>query len=865
MALTALISSTVLINILGYSSSVHAASSTIDLSATIAPSINVTIPTNLVSLNVNPINSALATSTIPVTVGTNNEYGYSLIMSSSTTDLTRTEALTNNTIPTISTLEDKAGGYTVNDFTINRWGYNINSSNYNSYTSGVELSSTTTKTNADTTNVGFAARADYDTPAGIYELDLTFLATAKPPLYTINYTDNSGDTSVTGTPINPAQSSTGTAGTGITISTSMPTRDHYTFLGWCNTATTSDGTVCPTTTYSPGSNYQITETDELTMNFYAVWTLNTYNLVIAGDSNLSSMTLRQGSTSGTTINGTKSGNNITFTNLIYGTSYYLYPVFNANYEFSSWAKTDSAAGSALGSTSTENTYYTIGEGNGALALTSKSSRLYLQNVTTANCPSTATTAYDIRDEKPYLIQKLADNNCWMLDNLRLDISNSGVQSKMTSSTTNATDTILGYLKNGGGSSPYTGTAVANVSSGFITYNTPLINTASSETTTTGYGSGSGKIGVYYNYCAATAGSYCYASNAGSGNASYDICPAGWRMPTGGSSGEYQALYTAYSSNATNFRNALSTPLSGYYYNNRTYDQGGYGYFWSSTYYSSDRMLYLRVGSSNVTPQDNGNRLNGFPVRCVAKSGDTLQEFNGADADRMAIGDTKTLIDNRDNKEYLVGKLKDGNVWLLDNLRLDISNATVQTKLGAATTNATDTILGYLKNGGGSSPYAGAKVTTTWSYSYNIPIINTGYVDVTTTSYGAGSGKIGVYYNYCAATAGSYCYAENAGSGNASYDICPAGWRMPTGNDGEYRALYMAYSLDVNNFLNALSTPLSGKNYVDSVVNQGSEGDYWSSTYYGGSIMYILEISSSSVGARSANARGFGYSVRCIAK
>ena len=67
------------------------------------------------------------------------------------------------------------------------------------------------------------------------------------------------------------------------------------------------------------------------------------------------------------------------------------------------------------------------------------------------------------------------------------------------------------------------------------------------------GAGSNKVGVYYNYCAASAGSYCYDESKGTGNASYDLCPAGWRMPTSGSSGEYKALYTAYSSDQATFK------------------------------------------------------------------------------------------------------------------------------------------------------------------------------------------------------------------------------------------------------------------------------------------------------------------------
>ena len=267
----------------------------------------------------------------------------------------------------------------------------------------------------------------------------------------------------------------------------------------------------------------------------------------------------------------------------------------------------------------------MGAGNGAVTITGKSSRLYLQNMTASQCTTAGVTAYDIRDEEAYTVKKLADNNCWLLENLRLDISDATVKTNLTSTTTNATDTVLGYLKNGGGSSPYPANGViaktASSGSWVNDYANPYIATQYKDTVQAATGSSpAGKIGIYYNYCAASAGSYCYASGAGTGDASYDICPAGWRMPTGGSSGEYQALYTAYSSNVANFQSALSTPLSGYFRSGSAYNQGTYGYYWSATVYPSyssyARCLYFSSG--NVDKND-GIRSLGFSVRPVLRN------------------------------------------------------------------------------------------------------------------------------------------------------------------------------------------------------------------------------------------------------
>ena len=221
------------------------------------------------------------------------------------------------------------------------------------------------------------------------------------------------------------------------------------------------------------------------------------------------------------------------------------------------------------------------------------------------CPSSLTTGQvyqlkDSRDNNVYYVARLADGNCWMLDNLRLG-STSTIA--LTSANTNSNGNF---------------TLPASISSGFNSYTAAQINVASKDTVaSTKYGSGSGKIGVYYNYCAASAGTICSSSN--SSNASYDICPKGWRMPTGGSSGEYQALYTAYSSNVTIFRNALSTPHSGYFYYGSAYNQGSNGNFWSSTRYNGSDMYYLYVDSSRVGSTDYSNTRNyGYSVRCLLK-------------------------------------------------------------------------------------------------------------------------------------------------------------------------------------------------------------------------------------------------------
>ena len=251
------------------------------------------------------------------------------------------------------------------------------------------------------------------------------------------------------------------------------------------------------------------------------------------------------------------------------------------------------------------------------------SNLKMQNLDPSKCTTTATTVIDNRDSEEYLVQRLADGKCWMLDNLRLDLTNSTILNGLTTSNTHVDSASLTSLKSGnrsaGNQYASSGFVKWDSSSSSSVYNQAKANADYKDTTTTSYGEGSGKIGVYYNYCAASAGSYCYDSGAGTGNASYDLCPAGWRMPTSGSSGEYQALYTAYSSDVASFLNALSTPLSGFFYDGSANYQGTDGYFWSSTYINAYSMYRLYVNSSNVNPFGSYNRYYGYSVRCLLGS------------------------------------------------------------------------------------------------------------------------------------------------------------------------------------------------------------------------------------------------------
>ena len=129
-------------------------------------------------------------------------------------------------------------------------------------------------------------------------------------------------------------------------------------------------------------------------------------------------------------------------------------------------------------------------------------------------------------------------------------------------------------------------------------------------------SGNTTYGNYYNWYAATAGTGTCSMS--SGNATASICPKGWRLPTGSSSGEFQALYNQYASSAL-MQGDPGFVLSGYRGGSSTNSQGSVCYYWSSTAYSANNAFNLYLSSSCVNPASSVNdRYLGFPVRCLAE-------------------------------------------------------------------------------------------------------------------------------------------------------------------------------------------------------------------------------------------------------
>ena len=192
------------------------------------------------------------------------------------------------------------------------------------------------------------------------------------------------------------------------------------------------------------------------------------------------------------------------------------------------------------------------------------------------------TLRDIRDGNTYTVAKLKDGKCWMTQNLR--IINKTITPADSDVTTN--------------------------------YAIPAssINGFSSNNTSNAYVDNDGGLYTWYT---ATAGTGTQSMSTQGQNTTVSICPKGWRLPTSGNGGEFEALNNRYSSISDLTANADFT-LSGRVHSSSRGYQGSSGYYWSSTVNSSSNAYHLLLNTSYVYPANFSSKNYGFSVRCIAR-------------------------------------------------------------------------------------------------------------------------------------------------------------------------------------------------------------------------------------------------------
>ena len=273
---------------------------------------------------------------------------------------------------------------------------------------------------------------------------------------------------------------------------------------------------------------------------------------------------------------------------------------------------------------------------------------------TANLSSVSALT-DQRDNQTYAIAKLADGNCWMIENLRLESTNSDnstgalaqgygttsiygnfgglADAESSNFVDSATANSLYY------SGTQSGTASININaSNHPGYRMPRYNNSNTSSRASNPTSNSAAIysyGNYYTWSAAIANTANYTSGD---HDSTSICPSGWKLPLSYSSTEgksYSALSTSLGGPENgNTANSSSTPTGtvtskifrsfpnnflypGQFTYSSTYNRGVYGYYWTSSAYTDDRSYGLGLNSSTVYPGNYvSHKYEGQSIRCV---------------------------------------------------------------------------------------------------------------------------------------------------------------------------------------------------------------------------------------------------------
>ena len=287
------------------------------------------------------------------------------------------------------------------------------------------------------------------------------------------------------------------------------------------------------------------------------------------------------------------------------------------------------------------------------------------------------------------------------------------------------------------------------------------------------------------------------------------------------------------------------------------------------------MSGTNYGPNQTIPVTQDMIDNGFTLYAHwVESTGNLQGWDGCGAlnTNQVIG----LTDTRDNNVYAVSKLADGKCWMIENLRL----ADTDSNNNPITLNSTNT------NNPASTFTALSATSNEWCTQYNsetcvnqnkLNISNTvSFINNTTGSQTSDIYSYGNYYNWYTATAGTGTYSQRD---NATGDICPNGWSLPTsGTGGQFGALdsamggtggrYQFTSEASNRWRTYPNNFLYSGGWSGSVAGgRGINGSYWSRTADRSPYVCDLNFSPGGVDPVIGNDshKGGGLTVRCLAQ
>ena len=565
-------------------------------------SAGISVPSSIDFTDVVPTDAgATTTATASVGVTTTNSSGYSLYLYTAGEDnsLKPVNPANSSSIAATNTTS------TLNDLTNNTWGYNLGTTtpttttNYTavptSNSTPIQTKDTSTTNSAnDTYTLTLGAKVDTNIPSGTYSNTLTLALVADPGGILVTYDANGGY--YNNVPAQTTQKVGYTIGEGLitkiaktsnisdtgvqsggygddvedTQTVTIPGAESLTVTVSYQTESTSydwlaiyDGSVTPSS-----SNYS----QSITGKLGGTTKVNNKVYTIPGDTAQFYFRSDGSSSNYYGYYATVEGNSTTIT----PSSEVLTPT-RPGYYFWGWYK-DSAG--------TPGNEFTPDASLQATTVYAKwGTSPAIQNFTLADCQAQASnsnvTVADMRDNNTYTVRYI-NGACWMAQNLRL--SGGRTLTPADSNVSSNWEFPNNSLKSGG--TNYIGNSYTEA--GF---------TIDSNTS----------YGGYYNYCAASAGTVCSETRM---DATQDICPKGWRLPTH----DEQAGITSYAS-------AFSPVYSGNYYNGSLSGTGSRGRWWSATAYDRLNQYYLYYGNGSLYASDDycSGKFYGVSVRCIRSS------------------------------------------------------------------------------------------------------------------------------------------------------------------------------------------------------------------------------------------------------
>ena len=303
---------------------------------------------------------------------------------------------------------------------------------------------------------------------------------------------------------------------------------------------------------------------------------------------------------------------------------------------------------------------------------------------------------DNRDGKTYAVRKLKDGNCWMVNNLNLELANFAGTNNLTSDNTDLSTSRTDLVDLGNGKKAWDPSAstVAKYQSGetFSDFTLRVLGQAQpaqfqnldqkNYTWGSRYNESGEEVGTdsscanksaddsrstyrtnlgycvesnsrteiprsynyesygIYNWYAATAESGKYLQDSSSPNADSSICPAGWRLPTFGNKNT-DKTWTKLVMNSTNGYGLIETSGVQTSANNPTYGETGASLALNTTPIALNYSGYLSFGDGHL----GGRRTEGDYWTSQAYNHHSASRFYArSNSIQVAAGDASTKID-----------------------------------------------------------------------------------------------------------------------------------------------------------------------------------------------------------------------------